>query len=157
LLGVFPVLAAVADLVQDLSGRLPSDHAGAFAALAGRPFSAVTGSAPGAARYIRMLETGYAVHELVFGVLFLLIVAIPLRRGQWWAWAACWVVLLADLGYRSTFGSHDPTIAGRATIAAAGLPILLIAFAAARLALRRHDRLDVAPAPSSRLRRGERT
>ena len=144
LMGAFPVLASAADLSQDLQGHLPSDHAGTFAAMAGHPFPATTGAATGAERYIQMLETGYAVHELVFGILFLAIVAIPLRRRQWWAWSACWAVLVADLAYRFTFGAHDPTIAGRATVASVGLPVLLLAWARARMSRSR----GIVPAPA---------
>jgi len=82
-------------------------------------------SASDLANYVTLLETGYAVHELVFGILFLVIVAIPLRRGQWWAWWACWAVLLADLGYTFTFGRHDPTVLSRSLIADLALPVLL--------------------------------
>jgi hypothetical protein len=74
-----------------------------------------------------LLETGYAIHELVFGILFLVIVAIPLRRGQWWAWWACWVVLLADLGYTLTFGRHDAAVLSCSLIADFALPVLLLA------------------------------
>jgi hypothetical protein len=73
-----------------------------------------------------LLETGYAIHELVFGVLFLGIVTIPLRRGQWWAWWLAWVVLVADFGYTLTFGRHDATVFNRALIADIGLPVLLL-------------------------------
>jgi len=31
------------------------------------------------------LEPGYALHERVFGIVFLVIVAIPVRRGRRWA------------------------------------------------------------------------
>lgn len=77
--------------------------------------------------YVTLLETGYALHELVFGILFLVIVAVPLRRGRWWAWWLAWVVLLADLGYTLTFGRHDSTVFSRALIADIALPVLLLA------------------------------
>jgi hypothetical protein len=57
----------------------------------------------GVASYVTLLETGYAIHELVFGILFFVIVAFLLRRGQWWAWWLPWVVRLADVGYTLTF------------------------------------------------------
>jgi hypothetical protein len=55
-------------------------------------------SVQGIATTTHRLKPGHAIHELVFGLLFRAIVAIPLRHGQWWAWWVCWVVLLADLG-----------------------------------------------------------
>jgi hypothetical protein len=66
-------------------------------------------------------------HELVFEILFLGIVAIPLRQGQWWAWWLSWVVLVADLGYTLTFASHVATVFSRALIADIALPVVLLA------------------------------
>jgi hypothetical protein len=77
--------------------------------------------------YITLLEMGYALHELVFGILFVVVVAVPLRRGRWWAWWLCWVVLIADLGYTLTFGRYDPTVFSRSLIADLALPVLLVA------------------------------
>jgi hypothetical protein len=126
LLALFPILAAIADLVSDFGAGLPTDHQGTFAAVAGQSWPNVQTTAPGVASYITLLETGYAIHELVFGVLFLGIVAVPLRRGQWWAWWLAWAVLVADLGYTLTFGRHDATVLSRALIADIGLPVLLL-------------------------------
>ena len=42
-------------------------------------------------QYIISLEIAYAVHELVFGLLFLIIVAIPFRQRVRWAWWALFV------------------------------------------------------------------
>lgn len=83
------LFAVAADLIADRDSGLPSDHAGAFAALAGQPFEAVRSSTPGIAEYITTLEVGYALHELTFALLFLVIVLIPLRRGHAWAWWVC--------------------------------------------------------------------
>ena len=127
LLSLFPVLASVADLVSDFDTGLPADHEATFLAIAGQPWSSTQASIPPVAAYITLLETGYAIHELVFGILFLVIVAIPLRRGHWWAWWVAWVVLAADLGYTQTFGQHDPTVFSRALIADVALPVLLLA------------------------------
>ncbi len=126
ILALFPVLAPVADLVGIGRTGLPSDHAAAFAALSGMTWSAVKGSAPGITNYITLLEQGYALHELVFGILFLVIVAIPFRRGETWAWWACWVVLVADIGYSATFGRHDPTLLRQSLIAVIALPVVLL-------------------------------
>ena len=126
LLSLFPVLASVADLISDFGTGLPADHEATFLAIAGQPWSSTQASIPAVAAYITLLETGYAIHELVFGILFVVIVAIPLRR-HWWAWWVAWVVLVADLGYTQTFSQHDPTVFSRALIADAALPVLLLA------------------------------
>jgi hypothetical protein len=105
LLGAFNVYAAVADLVATAGTGLPGDHAGTFAAVTGRTWASFKAAQPGAAHYVTLLERGYALHELTFAILFLLIVAIPLRAGQRWAWWACWTVLIAYLGYTFTLAS----------------------------------------------------
>lgn len=130
-LGAFFLFAAISDLAADARVGLPTDHMGAFAALAGHPWSAAKQSAPGVTQYITMLEVAYAVHELVFGILFLVVVAIPFRRGARWAWWACWAVMLANIAYSLTFGAHDSTIFARSLIALIGLPVLLLASAPA--------------------------
>lgn len=127
LLGLFPVVASAADLAADLRVGLPADHQATFAQLAGMPWAAARQALAGPARYVTTLEIGYAVHELVFGLLFLAIVAIPLRRGERWAWGACWLVLLADVAYTLTFGQYDPTIRRQSLIADVALPVLLLA------------------------------
>jgi len=127
LLALFPVVAAIADLASDFGIGLPTDHQQTFAALADQRWASVQASSPGVASYITLLETGYAIHELVFGVLFLGIVAIPLRRGRWWAWCLAWVVMVADLGYTFTFGRYDATVFSRALMADVALPVLLLA------------------------------
>lgn len=83
-------------------------------------------SSPGITQYVTLLEDAYAVHELVFGILFLAIVAIPFRRGMRWAWWSCWAVMLANLAYSLTFGRHDSTILARSLIADIALPALLL-------------------------------
>lgn len=80
---------------------------------------------PGTARYITLLERGYALHELTFALLFLLIVAIPFRHRQRWAWWAAWTPMIANLGYTLTFGVHDHTILTRSLIVDIALPVLL--------------------------------
>jgi hypothetical protein len=117
ILGAFPVIASIADLAADLRNRIPADHQSAFTALTGFRPAAASAAQPGLSGYIHLLEIGYAVHELVFGVLFLAIVAIPLRRRQRWAWYASWAVLAADLTYTLTFGLHSTTILRQSLIA----------------------------------------
>lgn len=128
-LGAFPVVASVADLAADLRNRIPADHQSAFTALTGLRPPAAASARAGAARYIHLLEIGYAVHEIVFGVLFLAIVAIPLRRRQRWAWYASWAVLAADLTYTLTFGLHSSTVLRQSLIADVALVALLTVIA----------------------------
>jgi hypothetical protein len=126
LLGLFPVLASTLDLVNVGASGIPSDHRAAFAAIAGMDWTAARAAAAGLTKYVSLLEIGYALHELVFGLLFLIIVAIPFRRGERWAWLACWVVLIADLGYSLTLGRYDSAILRNSLIADLALPILLL-------------------------------
>ena len=126
LLGCFFLFAAIADLAADLHAGIPSDHATTFAQVAGTTWQGASQAAPGLARYITLLECAYAVHELVFGLLFLVIVAIPFHQGQRWAWWACWAPMLANVTYSLTFGRHDPTILARSLVADIALPVLLV-------------------------------
>lgn len=57
--------------------------------------------------YITRVEIGYAVHELAFALLFLAVAAIPLRRGNRWAWWSSWLILLPLAGFAAVFGPHD--------------------------------------------------
>ncbi len=125
LLGAFNLYAGIADLAA--GSGLPTDHTGTFTAVAGQTWASFKAAQPGAAHYITLIERGYALHELVFAILFLIIVAIPLRAGHRWAWWACWTVLIAYLGYTFTFGIHDHTILARSLIGVIALPILLLA------------------------------
>lgn len=127
LLAVFPAVSAVLDLSADASTGLPSDHAGTFTALTGASWAHTQAAAPGLASYITLLERGYALHELTFALLFTMIVAVPFRRGQRWAWLAAWLVLIADLGYILTFGVHDHAILARSLAVAIAVPVLLLA------------------------------
>lgn len=127
LLGAFPILAAIGDLAADLSAGIPSDHRTAFATVAGTTWVNTLQAAPGTAHYITLLEYGYAVHELVLGVLFLTILVIPFRQGRWWAWFACWSVLVANVVYSLTFGRYDAIILRQSLIADIALPVLLLA------------------------------
>lgn len=125
-LGAFFLFAAVSDLAADARVGLPSDHLGTFSALAGSSWTAARQTSPAITSYITLLEVAYAVHELVFGILFLVIVAIPFRRRARWAWWACWAVMLANITYSLTFGAHDATIFARSLIALIALPVLLL-------------------------------
>ncbi len=126
-LGAFPALSAVLDLLADSRTGLPSDHAGTFTAITGSRWPQAQASTPGTAHYITLLERGYALHELTFALLFLLILAIPFRRRQRWAWWAAWSPMIANLGYTVTFGVHDHAILIRSLIVDIALPVLLLA------------------------------
>lgn len=126
LLGAFFVFASLSDLAADTRTGLPSDHVGTFQNVAGVAWNSAKHASPGMTRYITLLEVAYAVHELVFGILFLVIVAIPFRNGSRWAWWSCWAVMLANITYSLTFGSHDSTILARSLVADFALPILLL-------------------------------
>lgn len=126
-LGVFPVLSAALDLAADSGTGLPSDHAGTFTSLAGASWPHAQAVTPGVARYVTLLERGYALHELTFALLFVAIIAVPFRRRQRWAWWAAWIPLIANLGYTFSFGVHDHSILVRSLIADIALPVLLLA------------------------------
>ncbi|WP_189308503.1 hypothetical protein [Streptomyces albospinus] len=123
---MFLVLAPIMDLVYDHAHGLPADHAPVFAKLAGASFDAVKNSAPGTAKYATTLEYGYALHELTFALLFLTVVLVPFRRGERWAWFACWIVLIAAVGYTVTFAHLDSTLLWRSLIADIAVPVLLL-------------------------------
>jgi hypothetical protein len=116
------LFGATNDLLADARTGLPTDHTGTFASVTSTTW---TRTAPNAG-YITLLERGYALHELVFAILFLAILAIPFRHRHRWAWYACWTPTIANLGYALTFGTHDPTVGYRALIALIALPVLLL-------------------------------
>src|SRR5437764_13285047 len=84
LVGLFPVFAVATDLMADARTGLPADHTATFATVAGTGWPQAQATAPGTTRYATLLERGYALHELTFALLFLLIVAIPFRQRQPW-------------------------------------------------------------------------
>ncbi len=126
LLGALFLFASVSDLAADARTGLPTDHAATFAQVAGITWQSATHASPELTQYITLLEVAYAVHELVFAILFLLIVAIPFRRCARWAWWACWVPMAANLTYSLTFGRHDPKVLVYSLIADVALPVLLL-------------------------------
>jgi len=126
LLGAFFLFAALSDLVADARVGLPSDHMEAFHTVAGIAWASAKSSLPGITQYITRLEITYAVHELVFGLFFLVIVAIPFRHRARWAWWACWIPMLANLVYSFTFGRYGTTTLIYSLIADIALPILLL-------------------------------
>jgi len=127
LLGLFMLFAVVSDLAADTARGIPTDHEGTFNALSHTSWDQTRAAAPGVTDYITVLERGYALHELTFALLFLVIVLVPFRRRERWAWWSLWLLLIADLGYTATFGVHDPTIFTRSLVADIALPVVLLA------------------------------
>lgn len=127
LVGLFYVFGALNDLRAELGGTLPADHVGTFTALTGTSFTHARASDPGVARYLAVLERGYALHELTFALQFLVLLLIPFRRRRVWAWWAAWIPMVANVGYIFTFGVHDRAILARSLVAAIALPLLLLA------------------------------
>ena len=126
LLGAFFLFAACSDLAADARTGLPSDHLEAFHTLAGVTWASAQQSSPKVTQFITSLEIAYAVHELVFGLLFLSIVAIPFRRRARWAWWACWVPMLANLTYTFTIAHYSTTTLTYSLVADIALPLLLL-------------------------------
>jgi hypothetical protein len=123
LLGALFLFASLSDLVADARTGLPSDHLEAFHTLAGVTWTSAKLSSPKFTQFVTLLEVTYAVHELVFGLLFLIIVAIPFRRRARWAW---WVPMLANLTYTLTIGRYSTTTLVYSLIADVALPVLLL-------------------------------
>lgn len=149
LLAAFYLYGAISDLVAVAGHNLPADHQGTFTSLAGQSYRHVMAATPGIASYINVLERGYALHELTFAVLFIVLIAIPFRRRQRWAWWAAWLPMIANLGYTFTFGAHDPAILTRSLIADIALPVLLLAHIPAFFSHRGIGTTVADPAPSS--------
>jgi hypothetical protein len=126
LLGALFLFASLSDLVADARVGLPSDHLEAFRAVTGMVWSHAQQSSPKFTQYITLLEIAYAVHELVFALLFLIIVAIPFRQRARWAWWACWVPMLANLTYTLTFAHYSSTTLVYSLVADIALPVLLL-------------------------------
>ena len=126
LLGVLFVLASVLDLVSDAKIGIPSDHLAAFQAITGISWMSARSSAAFITHFVTSLEVAYAVHELVFGLLFLLIVAIPFRRRARWSWWACWIPMLTNLTYTFTIAHYSSNTLVYSLIPDIALPILLL-------------------------------
>lgn len=126
LLGLLFVFASLSDLIADVRVGLPSDHLGAFFAITGVVWSTFQRLSPKTAQYVTLLEIVYAVHELVFALLFIIIVAIPFRQRVRWAWWACWVPMLANITYSFTFAHYGSTTLVYSLIADIALPVLLL-------------------------------
>lgn len=92
---------------------------------AGHGFPGIQSAGP--ARYIRQLEYGYALHELTFALLFLVLVAFPVRTGQRWAWLACRLILIATVGYTLTFAHYSGKTLAYSLIPDIAIPVFLLA------------------------------
>ena len=57
-------------------------------------------------------------------LLFLVLVLVPLRRGELWAWCTCWVLLIAYVGYTVTTAQDGSTSFAYRRVADVGLPVL---------------------------------
>jgi hypothetical protein len=125
LLGALFLFGSLSDLLADARSGLPSDHLTAFSTLAGVTWNSAQHSSA-IPQYITSLEIAYAVHELVFGLLFVIIVAIPFRRRARWAWWACWIPMAANLTYTYTIGHYGTTTLVYSLIADVALPVLLL-------------------------------
>lgn len=126
LLGALFLFGSLSDLLADGRSGLPSDHLDAFSTIAGMTWNNAKLSSPKITHYITSLEIAYAVHELVFGLLFLIIVAIPFRRRARWAWWACWVPMLANITYTLTMSHYSTTTLVYSLIADVALPVVLL-------------------------------
>jgi hypothetical protein len=98
----------------------------AFRMVAGTTWTSAKLASPEITHYITLLEITYAVHELVFGLLFIVIVAIPFRRRVRWAWWACWIPMIANLTYSFTFAHFSSSTLTYSLIADIALPVLLL-------------------------------
>jgi hypothetical protein len=126
ILGAFFLFAAFSDLAADLTAGLPSDHLEAFHAITGQTWAGARQAAPNLARFITLLEVAYAAHELVFGLLFLVILVIPFRRRARWSWWTCWIPMLANITYTLTIAHYSSTTLTYSLVADVALPILLL-------------------------------
>lgn len=131
LIGALFLFAPLSDFLADVRTGLPSDHLEAFRAVTGIAWASAQQSSPQITRYITLLEIAYAAHELVFALLFLVIVAIPFRKRARWSWWACWIPMIANLVYTFTFGSYSSTTLIYSLITDVALPVLLFIHAPA--------------------------
>jgi hypothetical protein len=103
-IGAFLALGSIYDLLTAARGQLPSDHVASFTAVTGSSWQDAS-TAP----YITRVEADYAIYELLFAAIFLVVAAIPLRRRERWAWWTCWLILVPELAFAIVFGANAPT------------------------------------------------
>ncbi len=126
LLGALFGFASLSDLAADLRTELPTDHLEAFRVLTNQNWQTVQQQTPQFTHYITTLEIAYAVHELVFALLFLMIVIFPFRQRKRWSWWTCWVPMLANLTYTLTLAHFSSTTLTYSLVADIALPVLLL-------------------------------
>jgi hypothetical protein len=124
--GAFLAIGAAFDLVTDVRGNLPSDHSGTFQAVAHMSWERARLVAHPTTRYIIRAEAAYSAFQLLFGVLLLVIVAIPLRRGERWAWWCGWLLIPGFAAFGVVYGAHDSGNLSAAVAAAAIAALALI-------------------------------
>jgi hypothetical protein len=122
LIAVLLVALPLLDIAGVAQSGIPSDHASTYRALTGEGFT----RASAAASYVSQLEYAYALHELTFALFLFVIVVIPLRAGQRWAWWTCWITLIATVGYTLTFARYGQTTLAYSLVPAVGIPVLLL-------------------------------
>lgn len=125
--GVFIAIGAIFDLATDAAGKLPGDHSATFKAVTGTSWQHVASVAHPVTPYVTRAEAGYAAFELLFGVLFLVVAAIPLRRAERWAWWCSWLLILAFAAFAALFGAHDSANLTSAALAGVVIALALIA------------------------------
>jgi hypothetical protein len=124
--GVFFAIGGAFDLLTDARGNLPSDHSGTFRAVAHTSWQHARLVAHPITRYVTRAETAYSAFQLLFGVLLLVVVAIPLRRGERWAWWCCWLLLPGFAAFGAVYGQHDSGNLSAAAVAAAVAVLALL-------------------------------
>jgi hypothetical protein len=122
----FLAIGAVFDLATDARGQLPGDHSAAFRAVTGTSWQHAASIAHPATSYVTRAEAGYAAYELLFAALILTVGAIPLRRGERWAWWCCWLIILAFATFAALFGAGDRGNLGAAIAAAILVAVALL-------------------------------
>lgn len=125
--GAFLAIGAVFDLATDAAGKQPGDHSATFKAVTGTSWQQASLAVHPVIPYVTRAEAGYAAFELLFGVLFLVVAAIPLRRGERWAWWCSWLLILAFAAFAALFGAHDPANLTTAAVAGVVVALALIA------------------------------
>jgi hypothetical protein len=107
LAGAFFVIGGAFDLLTDARGNLPSDHSGTFQAVAHMSWQHARLVSHPLTRYVTGVEAAYSAFQLLFGLLLLVVVAIPLRRGERWAWWCGWLLIPGFAAFGAVYGQHD--------------------------------------------------
>jgi hypothetical protein len=126
--GAFFAIGGAFDVLADSRGNLPSDHTGTFQAVAHMSWQHARLVSHPITRYITRAEAAYSAFQVLFGVMLLVLVVIPLRRGERWAWSCCWLLIPGFAAFGVVYGQHDSgnlwAAVVAAVIAAAALIVL---------------------------------